>query len=201
MVASDRTIIEALRSEIRSFRVEAFHEESGSCIEGWFYALLAIANDFPDQIGEESAATWAKAIAAGVMTESMKEPFSEPLPELLATLDEIVDWELFQTQSDDSVFTHSPDYDSAFTHSPDYRSIRFKGTDYTLTLNQATMIKMLHEAFQQGTPHVGKLRLLAAVGAETSRVQDSFKVSPLWQTLVVSGERRGTYRLNLFAHS
>jgi len=86
-----------------------------------------------------------------------------------------------------------------FTHSDDYRSINFNGVKYTLTYNQATIIKILHDAFQRGTPCIGGAQLLAAVESETSRVQDSFKGSPLWQTLVVSGECRGTYRLNLSA--
>jgi hypothetical protein len=88
----------------------------------------------------------------------------------------------------------------AFTHSIDYRSIRINGQTHALTLNQATIIKILHEAHQRGTPWVGKAELLAAVESETSRVQDSFKRSPLWQTLVISGERKGTYGLNLTAH-
>jgi hypothetical protein len=82
-----------------------------------------------------------------------------------------------------------------FTHSADYRSIRFNGQTHTLTTNQATIIRILHEAFQRGTPSVGKAMLLGAVEAETSRVRDSFKGSPLWGTLVVKGGRRGTYRL------
>ncbi len=84
-----------------------------------------------------------------------------------------------------------------FTHSADYRSIRFNGMSHTLTRNQAAIIKILHEAFQRGTPSVGKSELLAAIESNNVRVQDSFKGSPLWQTLVISGNRRGTYRLNL----
>ena len=86
-----------------------------------------------------------------------------------------------------------------FTPSADYRSIRFNRQSHALTRNQATIIKTLHEAYQRGTPWVGKAQLLAGVESETSRVQDSFKRSPLWQTLVVSGERKGTYGLNLAA--
>jgi hypothetical protein len=84
-----------------------------------------------------------------------------------------------------------------FTASLDYRSIRFNGVTHTLTRNQGTIIKILHEAFERGTPSIGKSKLLAAVESESSRVQDFFRHSPLWKTLVVSGERRGTYRLNL----
>jgi hypothetical protein len=87
--------------------------------------------------------------------------------------------------------------ESCFTASIDYRSIRFNGVPHALTRNQGTIIKILHEAFQRGTPSVGTFALLAAVESESSRVKDFFRRSPLWRTLVVSGERRGTYRLNL----
>ncbi len=84
----------------------------------------------------------------------------------------------------------------SFGHSPDYRSVRFHGRAYPLTDNQACMIEVLHIAFQQGTPNVGKKTLLAAIEQETSRVRDSFKESPLWQKLIVTGDGRGTYKLN-----
>jgi hypothetical protein len=86
--------------------------------------------------------------------------------------------------------------EAVFTHSVDYRSIRFKGQAHTLTCNQATIIRILHEALQRATPSVGKATLLAAVESETSRLQDFFRGSPLWQKLVVRGDHKGTYRLN-----
>lgn len=66
-----------------------------------------------------------------------------------------------------------------------------------LTLNQATIIKTLHQAHKEGPSTVGKAALLEAIDAETSRVCDSFKKSPLWGTLIVQGEKRGTYKLSL----
>jgi hypothetical protein len=88
----------------------------------------------------------------------------------------------------------------SFMANKDYRSIRFNGQAHTLTPKQATIIKILHEASQRKNPSVGKAELLAAVETETSRLPDIFRGSPLWQTLVVQGERRGTYRLNLTTH-
>jgi len=85
-----------------------------------------------------------------------------------------------------------------FIHSADYRSIKYNGIPYLLTKNQSTIIKRLHEAHLNGTPALGKDGLLSAIEAETSRVRDSFKGSPLWGILIVSNCRpRGTYRLNL----
>jgi hypothetical protein len=85
-----------------------------------------------------------------------------------------------------------------FSASGDYCSITYNGVSHTLTRNQSTIIKLLHEAYLKGTPSLRKDALLAAIGAETSRVRDSFKGSQLWGTLIVSNDRpRGTYRLNL----
>jgi hypothetical protein len=84
----------------------------------------------------------------------------------------------------------------SFRHSNDYRSIVFNGEHHALTPNQATIVRILHEALERGTPSLGKATLLDAIESETSRLQDSFRKSELWGTLVVS-DRRGTYRLNL----
>jgi hypothetical protein len=85
-----------------------------------------------------------------------------------------------------------------FEHSPDYRSIRFRGNPYSLTRNQAAIVKRLHEAYEAGTPVLGKEELLRTIEAETSRVQDSFKHSPLWGNLIIANRvPRGTYSLNL----
>jgi hypothetical protein len=88
--------------------------------------------------------------------------------------------------------------ESAFIASEDYCSIKYKGVSYTLTRNQSTIIRLLHEAYLKGTSSLSKLALLSAIEAETSRVRDSFKSSELWSTLIVANRSpRGTYRLNL----
>ena len=85
-----------------------------------------------------------------------------------------------------------------FSHSTDYCSIRYKGVPYALTRNQSTIIKLLHEAYLKGTPSLRKDALLSAIEAETSRVRDSFKGSPLWGTLIVANKKpRGTVKLDL----
>ncbi len=47
-----------------------------------------------------------------------------------------------------------------FRASEDYRSIKYKGAPYMLTRNQATIIRLLHEAYLKGTPALGKDALL-----------------------------------------
>jgi hypothetical protein len=87
---------------------------------------------------------------------------------------------------------------SQFAHSPDYRTIRFRGKQYHLTRNQSKIVQLLHQSYLNGTPAVGKELLLRDIEAETSRVRDSFKNSPLWRSLIIPNEqRRGTYQLNL----
>ncbi len=82
--------------------------------------------------------------------------------------------------------------------SSDYRSILFKRKTYALTRNQSIIIKILHEAYVKGAPVVAKDTLLRAIEAETSRVRDSFKHSPLWKTLIIPIRKpRGTFKLNL----
>ena len=62
-----------------------------------------------------------------------------------------------------------------FDHYADYRTIRFNGQTHALTRNQAKIIRILHEAFERGTPCVGKATLLAAVESETGRVKRLFQ--------------------------
>lgn len=42
-----------------------------------------------------------------------------------------------------------------FAHSDDYREIRWMGTEYALTLQQAQIIEKLHQAHEAGLPNVG----------------------------------------------
>jgi hypothetical protein len=84
-----------------------------------------------------------------------------------------------------------------FDHTSDYRCICFRGTPYSLTHNQAIIVKILHEACPRRFPEVAKRKLLEGIQSETSRVRDSFKGSPLWGTLVMGGSKKGFYRLNL----
>ena len=90
---------------------------------------------------------------------------------------------------------NNPEGDT-FSASEDYRSVRFKGKRYPTTRYQAIMIRVMHQAHIAGHPDVGAATLLAATENETSAVRNTFKKSPLWQTLVVS-KRRSTHRLNL----
>jgi hypothetical protein len=88
---------------------------------------------------------------------------------------------------------------NALLFSDDYRSLRFHNKSYSLTRNQSQMAKILHAALLKGFPDVDKDKLLQAIENETSNVRDSWRGSPLWNKLVIQGDRRGTYRLNVRA--
>ncbi len=166
-----------------------------TCIRKGFDQFLALARQFPRKAADP--VKWAQESAASVITRKITDhhPASgDVCPQLLLLLRQVAAEEILRRPT-----IAAPAQEGApFTPSDDYRSIRFKGTLHKVTGNQATIIKLLHEAHLKGTPAVGKQELLAAIGSETSRVQDSFKQSPLWGTLVVSNRKpRGTYQLNL----
>lgn len=84
-----------------------------------------------------------------------------------------------------------------FGHSADFRSIRFRRTSHSLTPRQAQVVQLLFEAYRQGTPELSVAYILESLGTQNSRLQDTFRNSPLWRTLIVPGKRKGTYRLDL----
>jgi 7-cyano-7-deazaguanine synthase in queuosine biosynthesis len=84
-----------------------------------------------------------------------------------------------------------------FRHSSDFRSITFQHEEYTLTPRQAQIVEILYEARSQETPEIGQDTILVRIDAPVgTRLRDLFRDSPLWQTLVVRGKRKGTVRLN-----
>lgn len=85
-----------------------------------------------------------------------------------------------------------------FNHSEDYRSVAFHGGTYTLTSRQAQVVQLLHEAQQRGQA-LSQDYILEKLETPASRLRDTFKESGLWGTLIVRGEKRGMYRLNVKA--
>ena len=83
-----------------------------------------------------------------------------------------------------------------FQHSPDYASVNWLGQQYQFNKKQATCVRLLHEAWFEGTPYLSGQHLLSEI-LSASRMSDLFKGHPAWNSLIVSGERRATYRLKL----
>lgn len=87
--------------------------------------------------------------------------------------------------------------ESSFWVAEDCRSVHFDGSTHALTSTQGQMMKVLYEAHQSDRPVVSKRKLLGVIERETSEIRDTWRDSPLWNTLIVSAEKRGTYRLSV----
>ncbi|MCK6484913.1 MAG: hypothetical protein L6R00_12360 [Phycisphaerae bacterium] len=80
-------------------------------------------------------------------------------------------------------------------HSPDFRSVHWYGTAYSFTALQAPCVKVLWEAWENGTPDVGNGTILAEAGTDESRLPDIFRGCAAWGTMIVPGDSKGTTRL------
>ena len=78
----------------------------------------------------------------------------------------------------------------------DFRSVHWFGADHTFTATQAACVKVLWEAWQNGTPDVGQETVIDKAGAETKRLDHVFRAHPAFGTMIVQGGTKGTFRLN-----
>ncbi len=83
-----------------------------------------------------------------------------------------------------------------FQHSTDYASVNWQGQQYQFNKNQATCVRLLHEAWLGGTPYLSGDYLLREIES-ASRMSDLFKRHPAWNHLIVHGNPKGHYRLDL----
>ncbi len=82
-------------------------------------------------------------------------------------------------------------------HSTDFRAVYARGEDWTFTVDQAAVVEVLWEEWENRTPEIGKGTLRVKANIDSARLQDVFKDHPAWQVLIVSGSTRGSYRLDL----
>jgi hypothetical protein len=82
-------------------------------------------------------------------------------------------------------------------HSPDFRSVNWFGVSYAFTPLQAACVRVLWEAWENGTPEVSGERLLESsdTDRDTKRIDTVFQNHPAWKTVIVSGTTKGSYRL------
>jgi 7-cyano-7-deazaguanine synthase in queuosine biosynthesis len=88
------------------------------------------------------------------------------------------------------------DEDEDFRHSPDFTTVVSKGTPYSLTPQQAQIVKLLNQAYENKAPELSQAYILAELKLPGTQLRDTFKKSEAWGRLVVRGRRRSTYRLN-----
>jgi hypothetical protein len=83
-------------------------------------------------------------------------------------------------------------------HSEDFRSVSWFGQNYCFNISQALVVKRLWEAWAKGTPDVGNETLLQAIDelVPPERVDTVFRSHPAWNSMIVSGETKGTRRLS-----
>lgn len=92
----------------------------------------------------------------------------------------------------------SKEADPPFSHSDDYRSVRWRGRPYALTLQQAQVVEILHQAWKAGHPDVSQLEIMDRVGNPHGRLRGTFRGSGLFGNgFLVTIRRRGLYRLDI----
>ncbi len=89
--------------------------------------------------------------------------------------------------------------DLPFNVSSDFRSITKDGKKYSLTTKQTGAIKVLCEAYLNGTPEISESHILERAGSKSERsgaLKDLFKRNKeAFDNLIVPGKRRGLYGL------
>jgi hypothetical protein len=83
-------------------------------------------------------------------------------------------------------------------HSADFSHVHWPdGRDFYFTQTQAACVKLLWEAWENGTPVLHQKSVLThtEVDSESEQLKDVFKDSRAWGTIIVPGPLRGTYRL------
>ena len=87
--------------------------------------------------------------------------------------------------------------EGVFSHGPDFRSVFYKGMSYSFTTAQASCVQILYKLYQNNTPEVSGDYILTKIGYCSQKLSDLFKKSPAWGQLVIPGNTRGTYRLDI----
>ncbi len=85
---------------------------------------------------------------------------------------------------------------TTLTYSDDFRTVSAGKHEWHFTFNQSRIVERLVAALQRRTPELSQSALLEALDISSERLRDLFKKSSAWKTLIVQGEKRGTYRIN-----
>lgn len=80
-------------------------------------------------------------------------------------------------------------------HSLDFRCFYWHDQLFAFTDMQAPMVKLLWEAYENGTPDIGSETLLETVDAKSSRLVDIFRDNPAWGKMIVDGATKGSKRI------
>jgi hypothetical protein len=81
-------------------------------------------------------------------------------------------------------------------HSPDFRSVYWFGQEYSFTANQAACVRLLWEAWENGTPELSGPKILEEADIDQDRLSAVFRDHPAWKTMIRPGHTKGAYRLS-----
>jgi len=81
-------------------------------------------------------------------------------------------------------------------HSPDFRSVYWFGQEYSFTANQAACVRLLWEAWENGTPELSGAKILEEADIDQDRLSAVFRDHPAWKTMIRPGHTKGAYRLS-----
>ena len=94
-----------------------------------------------------------------------------------------------------------PDLEEFKVHDEEnFTSFTFHGKRYFVTPRQGKVIKILYQACESGSPDVSTWNILVKLVSTDSQLRDTFrhtKAEDLWGKLIVPGEKKGFYRLNI----
>ncbi len=87
---------------------------------------------------------------------------------------------------------------------PDFRCVRWAGVLYSFTSRQASVVRVLWELWQEGTPEASEAFIRDE--AEVGRLSDVFRIRDpdnpakmqrheAWGPMIAGGRTRGTFRL------
>lgn len=85
----------------------------------------------------------------------------------------------------------------AFSCEHEYRVVSWRDQQFRFNPRQAKVIAALDGAFRAKARDLPEETLLSRAGWNGSRLRDYFKRHAAWETLIVRGERKGTWRLDL----
>ena len=92
----------------------------------------------------------------------------------------------------------SPENQSNFKHSPDYRSVTIPGKEpFILSPTQAAVIKILNEAWENGSPIVGQSYILEEIGvtSPSTDIQSIFKRNKRASLELITSPSKGCYQI------
>jgi len=91
----------------------------------------------------------------------------------------------------------APEIDKVFSPSVDFRTVTLHKREYTLTDRQAETVRILYDAYKEGTRELSKKYILKELKPETSKFRDIFQKSEAAHNLVAGGSNNRMCRLNV----